>query len=199
MKFPTVLLFSMFFCILSTSLKAQEKVAQKPTVQDLDFLIGTWDITFTFYDPRNPARGETFTEMGVKTCQYDMELNGVPMFIVCETELIGKAQQEKLNGRKRKATEFIRYGPFVNTFERVELYSNWPATAIEQLDYDSLTNKFVIKGQLAVQDNKLERYEDIFQFNNDYTYYDRKNVANFSDMPTTEFNLVLIGTGKKRK
>ena len=164
----------------------------KPTVRDLDFLLGTWDITFEIYDTHNPERGILFKERGVQHCSFDLEQNGEPMFITCR----GEVTSDK--GRTRTFQESIRYGTFVNTFERIGIFSNWPGTSEELLYFHSDSRKIEIKGQLKVQDGMLERYEDIYSFNEEYTFYDRRNVANFSDMPVKEFNLTLVGTGRKR-
>ncbi|QSE97085.1 hypothetical protein [Fulvivirga lutea] len=166
---------------------------QDQKVQDLDFLIGTWEITFDIYDTHHPEKGIIFSEIGRQECYYDLEHNGEPRFITCK----GKVARE--DGRERTFQESIRYGNFSGTFERVGIFSNWPATSEELLFYHEAERRFEIRGELGVQDNMLERYEDIYQFNEDYTSYERKNVANFSNMPVTEYNVTLMGTGKKIK
>ncbi|MEP1094684.1 MAG: hypothetical protein ABJG78_06210 [Cyclobacteriaceae bacterium] len=194
-KVATLYTIALSFMTLSaTSQKAEEKT---PTVQDLDFLIGKWEITFEFYDTHDTTRGVYFTEEGFQICEYDLAYNGTPRYIVCQGEL--KAHGGKFEGRTREIYEAIRYGRFENSFERIGLYSNWPATGLEILKYDSAKGQFIIRGQLNVQNNMLERYIDTYQFNEDYTYFDRTNIANFSDMPFTEYNLTLKGTGRKVK
>ncbi|MEK6153832.1 hypothetical protein WIW50_11255 [Flavobacteriaceae bacterium 3-367] len=187
------LLFLFFGSLYST---AQEKPPSKPSVQDLDFLIGTWQISFSFYDTHKPERGVIFTETGTQECRYDMELNGVPMFITCEGEVT--VDSGVFKGRTRSFREAIRYSSFIKkAFERIGLYSNWPATALETLSYNFEARTLEIRGELDVQKGLLERYEDIYRFNANYTEYTRTNVANFSDMPITEFNLTVEGQGAK--
>ncbi len=187
------------FITILTSLQAlaQDTPETRPTVQDLDFYIGTWEISFQIFDTHNPNQEALFTEKGTQICEYDLSYRGVPQFIICKGELV--CDSGRYVGRTRSFQEAIRYGRFENSYERVGIYSNWPATGQELLWYDSAEARFVIKGELKVQDHMLERYEDVYQFNEDYTTYTRSNVANFSDMPITEYNLTLTGTGRKVK
>lgn len=191
-----LLLFSSVLLMTLSALKAQ----QLPTVQDLDFLVGKWEIQFAFYDTHKPNTEPIFTEKGVRTCFYEMKYRGVPMFITCEGQLVINSTDDdhtKGMGRTREFRETIRYSRFENSFERIGLYSNWPATGLETLFYDSTKRQFIIRGQLNVQNNMLERYVDTFQFNENYTYAERTNIANFSDMPIAEYNLTFKGTYKK--
>lgn len=176
------------------------KAQQIPTVQDLDFLVGEWEIQFEFYDTHKPNTGPIFTEKGSRNCFYEMEYRGVPMYITCEGRLIIDSTDNdhiKGMGRTREFRETIRWGRFENSFERIGLYSNWPATGLETLAYDSAKRQFIIRGQLNVQNNMLERYVDTFQFNEEYTYAERTNIANFSDMPIAEYNLTFKAKYRK--
>jgi hypothetical protein len=185
---------------VSTSF-ARNKSNKTPTVQDLDFLIGTWDVAFHIYDTHNPGSKPIFTEKGYETYEYALGLNGVPMFIICTGELVrGDGKGKK---RIRQFQESIRYGRFVHSFEQIGLYSNWPGTGLETLEYDSVGRTIISKGQLAVQYGMLERCQDFFQFNDDYSYYEHTNYehtnqANFSDMSVLEFNLTSKSIGQKR-
>ncbi len=187
------LTLSILAILSSILLHGQDQI--RPTVQDLDFMIGKWEINFEWYDTHDTTRGMYFTEEGFQICEYDLELNGKPMFIICRGELVGRGGN--FEGRKREIQAAIRYGRFENSFERIGIYSNWPATGLELLKYDSTNRQFVIRGQLNVQRNMLERYVDVYQFSEDYTSFERTNIANFSDMPLTEYNLTMKGTGRK--
>lgn len=180
--------------IIGTTFAQETKPAQNPPlrkVQELDFLIGKWDITFEIYDTYDPTKEFLFTEKGAQECFYDLKNNGEPRFITCRGEVTSS------NGRTRTFIESIRYSRFVNSFERTGLFSNWPSTSEEILQYDSAQNKITYYGTLRVQDHLIERYEDVYQFDKDRKTYTRRNIANFSNMPLTQFNLTLTGTGKK--
>ncbi|MEQ9593419.1 MAG: hypothetical protein RLN86_12505 [Cyclobacteriaceae bacterium] len=184
-------LITLFFT-LSTSVTFSQNAAERSTLlKELDFLIGTWDVTMEWYDTHKPGSERLFIETGQQTCAYDFYQDGLPMFITCRGEVTSD------RGRRRTIQESIRFGKFSGTYERTGLYSNWPATGKELLYFDSDNHKFVIYGELDVQDNMLERYEDIYKFDDNYSSFTRKNVANFSDMPITQFNLTMIGIGKK--
>lgn len=177
--------------VLPHAASSQENKNPRPTVQDLDFLVGTWEITFEIYDTHAPEKGVIFTEQGTQTCEYDLPLRGVPMFIVCKGEVTSD------RGRSRSFQESIHYSRFSKTFERIGIFSNWPAHSFEKVFYHQDERMLVLKGELSVQDGMLERYQDIYRFDETYGSYTRRNVANFSDMPVTEFNLTLAGTGKR--
>ena len=188
--------------VLSNGYVIAQQVKSLPTVQKLDFLTGTWEIQFEIYDTHAPDSEPIFTEKGTQTCGYELKLNEVPMFLTCRGVLVIDStdqQRSKHLGRKREFVETIRYGRFENSFERIGLYSNWPATGLETLHYDSTKRFMTIRGELRVQNNMLERYVDTYQFNEDFTYAERVNVANFSDMPLTTYNLTLKATYRKLK
>lgn len=190
------ILISLLTLLVNSQALSQKSQKVKPTVNDLKFLIGEWEITFDFYDTHHPEKGIWFTEEGTMKCEFDMFYNGKPRFITCKGKV--KSNSGRFKGREREFRESIRYGNFVSGFERVGIYSNWPGTAEELLFYYPEDRKIEIKGQLRVREG-LERYEDVYQFNEDYTSFTRRNVANFPDMPVPLYNLTLTGTGKKIK
>ncbi len=194
MKKNVIVLLS-FGLLFISQVYAQDENKQKPSVQDLDFLIGTWDLDFKFYDTHKPEIGVWFTEKGAMVCEYGMLKDGVPKYIICSGQL--KCDSGRFKDRQREFKTFIRYGNFVNGFERIGLYSNWPGTAKELLFYRSEKRIIEIKGELTVVEG-IERYEDIYYFNEDYTSYTRINKANFPDMPVTQFNITHESTAKKR-
>ncbi|MEQ8627559.1 hypothetical protein [Ekhidna sp.] len=191
----------LFFAIILTShfLIGQVK-NDSPSVQDLDFFTGKWEVTLEIYDTHNPNTDPIFVEKGYQVSEYELNYKGIPMFVTTRgyLEIVEADEKRKhLMGRTREFQESIRYGKFESSFERIGLYSNWPATGIETMTYDSTSRMFIIRGNLNVQNNMLERYVDTYSFNEDYTYFERTNIANFSDMPITEYNLTLKGTGRK--
>lgn len=167
-----------------------------PSVQDLAFLIGTWERSFEFRDTHNPERGVTFTEAGLQTCRFGLELNGTPMFIICEAELV--AQSGRLQGRRRQMIEIIRYNRFSGAFERVGHFANWPTRTVERLYYHPDERSLEIRGELLLADGVIERYEEFYRFNADFSSYTMRNVANFTNIPVTQFNLIYEGVASKR-
>lgn len=187
-------LLSLMFAV---PLVADEAAEKKPTIQDLDFLVGTWRIRFEIYDTHQPDRGVLFVEEGTQTCRYDLPLNGEPKFIVCDAELEAQDGSESVGGRSRTFRESIRYNQFLGSFERIGHFSNWPSHSEERVFYHPDRRELETRGRLAVQDGLMERYEDIYTFSEDHRSYQRRNVANFSDMRETVYRLTLAGTGQR--
>lgn len=170
--------------------RAQENNAA-PAIQELHFLVGTWEITFEIYDTHVAGGDLLFSEAGTQVCDYDLAHNQVPTFITCKGEVTSD------RGRTRTFRESIRYSRFINAFERIGVFSNWPEHAVETVYFHPDRRTLELRGVLGVENGMTERYEDIYIFNRTYTSYSRRNVANFSDMPVTEFNLTLAGTATK--
>jgi hypothetical protein len=179
--------------VLSAMTTVRAQAPETPLITQLEFIIGEWDITFDIYDTHKPGSEPIFTEAGVQRCSYDLEYRGKPTFITC----IGKVTSDR--GRVRNFQESIRYNQFIGSFERIGIYSNWPAHGVEQVSYDPDERELALRGELMVQDRNIERYEDVYTFSDDFNFYTRRNVANFPDMRASEYNLTLAGTDRKRK
>ena len=177
--------------LTSVGLTQEEGSEPKPTIQDLDFLVGTWEVSFDFYNPREPGSEPRFFETGVVTCSYDMEFNGVAKFIVCEGKMDGS------NGWKRTFKEYTEFNSLKDSFERIAIYSNWPGMARDLVIFDSEKKVLDVRGTLDVEDHIVERYQDYYNFNDDFSAYERVVHTNFSDMPVNEYNLVFKSTAKK--
>ncbi|MEO1135718.1 MAG: hypothetical protein AAFW68_03780, partial [Pseudomonadota bacterium] len=91
-----------------------------PVIQDLDFLIGTWDIENSVYYHYEPDR-LLFVESGTLTCRYDLLLNDEPQYITCEGKW--RIDQEDRQ-RYRETRTSIRYNRFLGEFEQIGIYSN---------------------------------------------------------------------------
>ncbi len=169
----------------------------KPTIKDLDFLIGTWEVEFDWYDTYKPGLKPEFSEKGTMVCSYDLDYRGTKKFIFCRYSL--DTNEGRLKGRYRETLEMIQWSKLSGSFERTGVFSNWPATGFETFTFNPQTRTIYAEGELGVTDGKLERFAQTIQFNENYTEYQRRNVANFSDMPITEYNLTMTGKGKKVK
>lgn len=176
----------------SAPASAEKQQQPAPSISDLEFLLGDWDITFEIFDTHNPGSQAIFTEKGHQSCRYDLEFNAAPVFISCKGEVTSD------RGRTRSFQESIRYNRFLGAFERIGMYSNWPSHGVEKVYFHPEDRELELRGELTVGDGVVERYEDIYVFSEDFASYTRRNVANFSDMRANEFNLTLTGTGQKR-
>ena len=174
-----------------------EESETPPRITDLDFLVGTWAIRFEIHDTHAPERGVIIIEEGTQTCRYDLTHRGEPQFIVCDGAVRAIEDSPVLAGRARTFRESIRYNRFINGFERIGIFSNWPSHSEERVFWHPEQRVLELRGRLDVQDGLLERYEDLYTFSEDFSAYERRNVANFSDMPETLYRLTLAGTGRR--
>lgn len=168
----------------------QENTPPTQTIRDLDFLIGTWAIRTEHFDPRNPEAGVELEETGTMTCRYDFEFNGSPAFIVCEHELTGS------NGWHRMVLQYLRYSRFTDAFQFVGMFTNWPAAARGTLHNHPEERELELRYDLEVR-NAIERGQDLYFFNDDFSEFRIEGVSNMSDMGITEFNPAFTTVGKK--
>lgn len=166
-----------------------------PEITDLDFLIGEWDIENRLYYHAQPER-LLFVEKGRMQCSYDLPLNGKNKYILCRAnwEVTEGSQQV---GRTRQTLEAISYNRFARSFEEIGVYSNWPSHGANRLRHDPDKHVVVLEGTLMLKDHVVERLQTTIFYNEDYTEYSSRNVANFSNMPVTQFNRVFEGRGRK--
>ena len=178
--------------ISATALAAEEKELA-PTIQDLSFLIGEWEIESHIYYHDEPDR-LLFVENGKKTCAYDLRLNEKPMYITCNGQWTVENDNRK---RYRETRDSIRYNRFFGGFEEIGVYSNWPAHGANRMRFDKETRTLVIEGELELPDGVIERLQTTIVYNETFDAYEARNVANFSYLPVTQFNRVFTETGRK--
>ena len=174
---------------------SQTKEAINKSITDLDFLIGKWEVQFDWYDTTNPGSGPEFSEKGTMMCSYELEYRGIKKFIFCKSCL--ETYSGRLKGRTRETLEIIQWSKISNSFERTGVYSNWPSTGIEAFQFNPEKHTFYLEGQLGLERGERERYVEHYKFNEDYSEFTRRNIANFSSMPITEYNLTMTGKAKK--
>lgn len=191
------LILSAVLLLVTGIVHSQTETKKNPTIQDLDFLIGTWEVQFDWYDTHQPGSEPVFSEKGTMVCSFDLDYRGTKKFIFCRSSL--DTYDGRLKGRHRETLEVIQWSRFSNAFERTGVYSNWPATGIETFTFNPKDRTFYLEGKLGVQDGMTENYAEVYQFDESYTTFQRRNVANFSDMPITEYNLTMTSTGNKIK
>ncbi len=177
--------------LFSTTLLAQKPINKEPTIQDLEFLIGKWEINFDLYNTKKPEKGIVSRESGFQICEYALSTNDVPMFIICT----GEVTNEK--GRTRSFQESIRYSQFSQSFERYGLFSHWSSTSKELLVYEAEKRLIAINGSLGYSRGRTERYVDRIVFDESFKTYQREHKSNLSDMPGDIYNLGLKGQAKK--
>ncbi|MDX1460950.1 MAG: hypothetical protein R3348_07830, partial [Xanthomonadales bacterium] len=120
--------------------------ASPPSISELDFLLGTWEISFEIHDTHNPDRGVIIIEKGTQTCEKDLLYRGEPIFITCVGRVTATEDSPIAAGRTREFREAIRYNRFLGAFERIGQFSNWPAHAEEIVFYHPDTHSLELRG-----------------------------------------------------
>lgn len=174
---------------------AQETENTTPNIKDLDFLIGNWEIQNRLYYHHEPDR-LLFVEHGKMTCEYDLKLNGEHQYILCRGDWVVVEGSQQV-GRERQTLDAISYNRFLGTLEEIGVYSNWPSHGANRLRLDPEARTLTAEGELLLANNVTERLQTVFSYNEDYTEYTSRNVANFSDLPITQFNRVFEGQARK--
>jgi|GEM_PF-3324499 len=174
---------------------AQDTEEPTPTIEDLDFLIGDWEIVNHLYYHHEPDR-LLFVEHGKMSCDYDLKLNNEYRYIVCRGDWVVVEGSQQV-GRKRQTMDAISYNRFLGTLEEIGVYSNWPSHGANRLRLDPEARTVTAEGELLLANNVTERLQTVYSYNEDYTAYTSRNVANFSDLPITQFNRVFEGRATK--
>ncbi|NQY96388.1 MAG: hypothetical protein HRT82_04445 [Henriciella sp.] len=183
------------FCLSPLAATAQDAEKPVPSIQDLDFMIGEWEIENTIYYHHEPDR-LLFVEQGTKTCEYDLSLNGENRYILCRGEWTVTEGSQQV-GRRRETLTAISYNRFLGSLEEIGVYSNWPSHGANRVSLDAESSTVTIEGELMLANHIVERLQTVLSYNDDFTAYTSINVANFSDLPITQFNRVFEGQGKK--
>jgi len=176
--------------VLAPVIAFAQDQADEPGTGDLEFLVGTWNITALHYDVTNPEdKGRQ--ETGTKVCRHALENGGEPAYITCENISIYKLPE----GESHEAyIEYINYNPFVGAFEKANFFSSFPVKVIERVTFDAATRVIEIRGRVEVEHN-VDSYVEYWRFNKDFSVFDRKAMINLSSMPMTEYRLILSGKG----
>ena len=91
----------------------QAQPLQSQSIQDLDFLIGEWDLTETIY----PGEPKEYQETGTRTCSYYLDGS----FIKCESETTVST-----SGKKRTYAYHINYDAREKCFRATNFANDFP-------------------------------------------------------------------------
>lgn len=107
------------------------------SIQDLDFLIGTWDTSDLIY----PGTDRAYTEKGTRECGY--YLDGA--YIKCET-------WSNLKGKSRMSTFLYSYDKSGKFFRLIKIYSTYDLYELKKWVLDQET-KTILESDLTGQTN----------------------------------------------
>lgn len=140
--------------IIVIVLNIQNLIAQDVSIQDLDFLIGTWQV-------REENTEKTWWEKSTRTARYIMDSTYI--------ELVSSAVQS--NGKKRNYRWYIHYNKKEERFEMVSMFSNWHKIQFDILKWDSKNRKLIIRNDIESHTTEYhERYGEII-FNENFSEY----------------------------
>lgn len=175
--------------VLAPGAAVSQDEGASPRTTDLGFLVGTWEVSvegFNIHDPDAPPVSRTST----KVCEYALEFKGEPTFIVCETT------SETSDGSEVKLVEYINYNPEAGAFEKANIYNVWPVKVIETLTFDKEKRVIEIRGRVNLEEG-LESYVEYWNFNEDYSSFERAAWMNYPTFAMTDFRQTLKGLAVK--
>ncbi|GAA4277937.1 hypothetical protein [Aquimarina mytili] len=129
-------------------------LAQKKSIQDLDFLIGKWEV-------REDNKEEKWWEKSTRTCQYTLDSTYIEL----------KSVAISSSGKERTYTWYIHYNSKAQQFEMVSMFSNWPKILFDILHWDPKKRKLIIQNDKDQNKGEYhERYGEII-FEEDFNTY----------------------------
>ncbi len=105
--------------VLATLFAAMVLPSTGQSIEDLDFLIGTWEVEETIF----PGRDNEYQEKGTRTCAY--YLNG--SFIKCEASTVVTH-----TGKKRAYAYYINYDQKEDCFWATNFANDFPLHGLHQ-------------------------------------------------------------------
>ncbi len=123
--------------------------AYAQSIQDLDFLIGTWELS----EVANPGTPSEYIEKGTRTCEYYLRGN----YIKCESNGVRK-------GRDRSYTFLFTYEKKEDRIKLIKISSDFDAHSIKSWAID--------------KENKIITEEDMtgYQFVSSISYENRDEI-----------------------
>lgn len=176
--------------ILAPLLALAPARSEGPATRDLGFLVGTWKITAVHYDvsdPQAPERRET----GTKSCRWALESEGEPAFVFCENDSVYESGGETW---REAYLEYLNYNPYVEAFEKTNLFSGFPVKVIEEVRFDAASRVVEIRGRVAFG-GTVDTYVETWRFDETFSSFEREALLNRSSMPLTEYRRILSGRG----
>ena len=145
-----VLTFLIAWTVVTVDITAQEN-----SIQDLDFLIGTWEV-------REDNAEKTWWEETTRTAQYTLDSTYI--------ELTSHAVSS--TGKERTYRWFIHYNSKGRQYEMVSMFGNWHKVQFDILEWDATARKLTIRsGQdPSGPDEYHERYGELI-FEADFSAY----------------------------
>lgn len=142
-----------FLMLIGNSSFAQED-PNSVTIQDLDFLIGTWEV-------REDNEEKTWWEESTRVGEYILDSTYIQL----------KASAISSSGKERTYLWLIHFNSKAQQFEMVSMFSNWPKVQFDILTWEPNARKLIIKsGGDPNSDDYHDRYGELV-FDKDFNAY----------------------------
>lgn len=133
------------FLIFTILFVAENIFAQEISIQNLDFLIGEWEV-------REDNKEKQWWEKSTRIGSYVLDSTYI--------ELISVAVSS--SGKERTYRWYIHYNSKIEQFEMVSMYSNWHKVQFDILLWDSKKRKLTIRNNVGTDSDEYhERYGEI--------------------------------------
>ena len=145
--------------LFSGQLDAQEK-----SIQDLEFLIGTWQV-------REDIKDRNWWEEATRVVRYVLDSTFIEI----------DASAKSSSGKERTYRWYIHFNDKKQQFEMVSMFSNWHKVQYDLLDWDPETRKLTIS---HAPDPNSEVYHERFgemTFTDDFSSYEWKGENKYGD------------------
>ncbi|NAY91917.1 hypothetical protein GTQ34_08305 [Muricauda sp. JGD-17] len=139
-------------------------VAQEKSVQDLEFLIGTWQV-------REDIKDRNWWEESTRIANYTLDSTFIEI----------DASSRSSTGKERTYRWFIHLNDKTQQFEMVSMFSNWHKVQFDLLDWNPETRKLTIR---HAPDPSSEEYHERFGemiFSDDFSSYEWKGENKYGD------------------
>lgn len=142
-----------FFLLVLLIYSSEDLMAQDEKIQELDFLIGTWET-------REDNLEQGWWETSTRKIKYTLKGNYIEL----------QANSVDSNGKEREYTWYINYNKKTKQFEMVSMFSNWYKTQFDILVWDRKQRKLTIQNKPNSETEFHERFGEII-FNDNFNEY----------------------------
>lgn len=135
-------IFSLFMLLTLSQLASAQSNGQ--SIQDMDFLIGTWDVLETIY----PGTDRAFQEKGTRVCEYYLK----DTMIKCESRT-----NLSTSGRERVYVYLIKYNSRAENFTAINFAHDFPLHGYFRWNLDMESEEIVFNSPRSVNDDQFVR------------------------------------------
>ncbi|MEM9548067.1 MAG: hypothetical protein AAGA77_18950 [Bacteroidota bacterium] len=153
----------LYLLVLLSVFLIQDINAQEGKLQNLDFLIGTWET-------REEIADKGWWETSTREIEYTLGGNYIRL----------NAKSIDSNGREREYSWFINYNKNTEQFEMISMFSNWYKTQFDVLTWNEEDRTLVIQHKEGMDEEYHERYGEM-TFSEDFKNYTWKGENRYGD------------------